>query len=422
MKCIQCDTDNNLKDRTANQGRCKNCNHPFVFDPKAGSRFTDGFFNNALKAISAENTLYFTPKQFFYALERRLVRKSTASTGGLLAFCIILSFFWGLGIIIFIMVAVVEIVSGKHGPQTRKFYARGLQVCGGLLALGGIIFAILLSEITSVAAFIFILGIGAGILLFSLGKNHLQRLFYIPQSLYIRPSETERWVHSWTQVNGPIGKMLPPGNEENASVAVSPEVTAYSFDRVVVCDSDSIAQMLIANNFHFENNCAVLSIAGYPQSIFSTVLDMLRRNQSLKVYALHDATPEGVSLLHRLGESPDWFANSNVAIYDLGLLPRHVLKSKNISLRNSKESALACQQLPEPVRQSLAKDELEWLEAGNFVELEFFTPERLLQVLTHGIGRSREPGSDDGMIRVYEDGDYDNTSTSAMIFASDSFG
>ncbi|MBO1350860.1 MAG: hypothetical protein EBE86_027390 [Hormoscilla sp. GUM202] len=65
MKCIQCDTDNNLKDRTANQGRCKNCDRPFVFDPKAGSRFTDGFFNNALKAISAENTLYFTPKQFF---------------------------------------------------------------------------------------------------------------------------------------------------------------------------------------------------------------------------------------------------------------------------------------------------------------------------------------------------------------------
>ena len=70
----------------------------------------------------------------------------------------------------------------------------------------------------------------------------------------------------------------------------------------MVCDSDSIAQMLIANNFHFENNCAVLSIAGYPQSIFSTVLDMLRRNQSLKVYALYDATPAGVSLSELSGK------------------------------------------------------------------------------------------------------------------------
>lgn len=320
------------------------------------------------------------------------------------------------------MVAVVEILSGKHGPQIRKFYARGLQVCGGLLALGGIIFAILLSEIPSVAAFIFLVGIGAGILLFNLGKNHLQRLFYIPQSLYIRPSETQRWVHSWTQVNGAIAKMLPPANQETISVTVNRDVTAYSFDRVVVCDSDSIAQMLIGNNFHFENNCAVLSIAGYPQSIFSTVLEMLRRNQSLKVYSLHDATPEGISLRHRLGSSPDWFANSNVAIYDLGLLPRHVLKSKNISVRNSKESAQACQQMPDLVRQSLAQDELEWLEAGNYVELELFTPQRLLQVLTQGIGRSREPGSDDGMISVYGDGNYDNSSTSAIIFASDSFG
>jgi len=302
MKCIQCDTDNNLKERTASQGRCKNCGHPFVFDPKAGSRFTDGFFNNTLKAISAENTLYFTPKQFFYALERRLVRKSPASTGGLLALCIILSLFWGIGRIIFIMVAVVEIISRKHGPQTRRFYARGLQVCGGLIALGGIFFCILLSEIPSVAAFIFLVGIGAGLLLFYLGKNQLERLFYIPQSLYIRPSEVERWVHSWTQVNGAIGKMLPTANQENASVTVSPDIAAYSFDRVVVCDSDSIAQMLIANNFHFENNCAVLSIAGYPQSIFSTVLDMLRRNQSLKVYALYDATPAGVSLSELSGK------------------------------------------------------------------------------------------------------------------------
>ncbi|MBO1350862.1 MAG: hypothetical protein EBE86_027400 [Hormoscilla sp. GUM202] len=78
--------------------------------------------------------------------------------------------------------------------------------------------------------------------------------------------------------------------------------------------------------------------------------------------------------------------------------------------------------MPDPVRQSLAKDELEWLEAGNYVELEFFTPERLLQVLTQGIGRSREPGKDDGMISIYGDGDYDNTSTSAIIFASDSLG
>jgi len=39
-------------------------------------------------------------------------------------------------------------------------------------------------------------------------------------------------------------KMLPTANEENASVAVSSEIAAYSFDRVVVCEHAEIAQQL----------------------------------------------------------------------------------------------------------------------------------------------------------------------------------
>ncbi len=33
MKCINCGTDNNLRDRTANQGQCIQCQHPFAFEP-----------------------------------------------------------------------------------------------------------------------------------------------------------------------------------------------------------------------------------------------------------------------------------------------------------------------------------------------------------------------------------------------------
>ncbi|MGB3640647.1 MAG: hypothetical protein WBA39_24190, partial [Rivularia sp. (in: cyanobacteria)] len=83
-----------------------------------------------------------------------------------------------------------------------------------------------------------------------------------------------------------------------------------------ICDSAEVAQLLIANNFHFENNCAVLSITGYPQNIFSTVMEMLRRNPNLKVYALHDASPRGVNLINHLRTSPNWFLNTDVAIYD----------------------------------------------------------------------------------------------------------
>lgn len=442
MKCIQCDTDNNLQDRTEHEGRCKNCGHPFVFDPQARetmfsnlgywatSRFTDVLFKNAINAISAEDSLYFTPQQFLYLLDKRLTIKGLKYGQQDIVGCLIMLMcilVLASGVIGMIMLIVYSfsrlgaIIDPKKIPPDRKNRIRHLQVVAGVIIICGIYISLGLSSITVAEFSVFIFSIAWGLGLIYFGQRQLDRLFFVPQPLSVKPSDVDIWVEHWTQVNE-IPKMLPPPNEENASVAVSPDITAYSFDRVVVCDSNSIAQFLIANNFHFEQNCAVLSITGYPQSIFSTVLEMLRRNPNLKVYALHDASPRGVSLLHRLGSSPNWFANSNVPIYDLGLLPRHVFASQNMFVRRSHEFAETARQLPEPVRQSLSKDELEWLEMGNYVELEFFSPRRLLQIVTQGIARSRELGSANDMTSVYEDTGYDNTSTSAMIFASESFG
>jgi diaminopimelate decarboxylase len=60
---------------------------------------------------------------------------------------------------------------------------------------------------------------------------------------------------------------------------------------------------------------------GYPQSIFSTTMEMLRRNPDLKVYAIHDSSPKGVSLINHLRNSERWFLNSSVTIIDIGLFP-----------------------------------------------------------------------------------------------------
>ncbi|WP_198007661.1 hypothetical protein [Dactylococcopsis salina] len=48
------------------------------------------------------------------------------------------------------------------------------------------------------------------------------------------------------------------------------------FDRAVICDRSEIARFLIANDFNFENNCAVLSVAGYPKNIFSNCVAFRR--------------------------------------------------------------------------------------------------------------------------------------------------
>ena len=242
----------------------------------------------------------------------------------------------------------------------------------------------------------------------------MQKLQYISQDFKITSFQFRQWGNTWVRANGSIEKMLPSPSTENQPTNLNSEITAYSFDRAIVCDSSEIAQFLIANNFHFENNCAVLSITGYPQNIFSTVMEMLHRNPNLKVYAIHDASPQGVSLVHQLRTNADWFANSSAMISDLGLSPRQVLKSRSLFIRNSPDSKQRAARLPQSVKQELSPDELEWLEKGNFVELESLMPRRLLHILTRGIALSQAPDVEDTLIPIESDG--------GLIFATDSFG
>lgn len=351
MKCVRCGTDNNLLDRTNNQGRCKNCNHPFAFEPSTvidtKFKFTDPFFAKAINDISEENRLYFTPKQLFYLLDRRLKAKVDRSYFG----CTVVT------------ISFVIIVGSASGPI--------IPILGIIILIYIIIYA---------------------------RKNQNAKI-KPGQSFLISQSQLQDWITRWETINGK-SKMLPSPRSESSNSEISPEISAYSFDRVVVCDNAAIAQMLIANNFHFENSCAVLSITGYPESIFTTVLEMLRRNLDLKVYALHDASPSGVSLVHNLRTSPDWFLNSNAVIYDLGLLPRQIFSSRSVFVRNSTESAQAAKQLPEEVRRDLTNEELKWLDEGNFVELESFSPQRIIRVANQGIAKSQVPDSSDSLILI----------------------
>ena len=366
MKCIRCGTDNNLRDRTANFGRCKNCNHTFAFEPTSMGqfKFTDGFFDKAINDLSANNTLYFTTKQVYYLLSKRLSnKKSLESTQAIIGLSIIVIF---LGII---------------GVFQNLFL-------------------------------IFLIFLGALLIFSTIKFKRKNKVFTIPTP------QLEEWVTRWELINNSINKKLPDTVNITQATTVSDDISVYSFDRLVVCDNAEIAQMLIANNFHFENNCAVLSITGYPQSIFDTVLEMLRRNPDLKVYVLHDASPNGVSLVHQLSTSSKWFRDTNVMIFDLGLMPRQILSSRDMFVRKSQESAQQSQNLPEAVRQDLSGEELKWLDAGNFVELESFTPQKILQVVTQGIAKSRDPNSGDSLVAI----DGYGGGGDVYVFASDSFG
>jgi hypothetical protein len=421
MKCINCGTDNKLKDRTANQGRCLKCNHPFVFEPTSmlNVKITDSMFSKTLADISASHTLYFTPKQLLYFLDNRVRKKAFQP----IVFWF-LYLFWNVWVTGFAgqftaafipnSVLVVNLVcqavtiwnlfnntnSSRLNNASRKASAKTLQRLGVVILVVGI--SASLFELKSFPVFCIVVILG--LLSIFLGTRQLGNVENLPQELLFPSTDLDSWLTKWQQINGKVDKVLTSQQEQIAPTSINPDITAYSFDRLVVCDSANIAKLLIANNFHFENNCAILSITGYPQSIFNTTMEMLRRNPDLKVYAIHDCSSKGVSLVHHLRTSEKWFLNSNVTIIDLGLLPRQIIASQGkMFTRFSSQLKEEAKKLSVDIRLTLTAEELAWLDTGNFVELESFTPQKLIQVLRHGISGSLNLESDDSSIILIGD-------------------
>jgi hypothetical protein len=355
VKCIKCSTDNNLKDRRDGSGRCKNCRHEFAFDPKVmpGVDFTDMFFQQTLDTLSVNRSLFFTKRQFYYFLnQRRSGRKDSLKTAA--------------GCAIPIAFILLLVLSLKFGFS--------------LLTFG-----------------LFLLVVGCSVLLLA-SPGLRKRLRGTKQKqLTATPHDVDGWYGRWTRINGDSGKLLPPVSGFSKPHRINPELKNYSFDRAVVCERREIAQCLIANNFHFENNSAVLSLDGYPNDIFEPVMEMLRRNPDLSVYALHDASSRGVQLPHILNTDPRWFAGSKVKIFDLGLLPRQILdRSVFVEVQPMRDRV----PIPEVIARVLLPKELQWLNAGNFVSLESFPPQVLLRVIAQGIAKSRDPQATDALVPI----------------------
>ncbi|BAY84970.1 hypothetical protein NIES267_44680 [Calothrix parasitica NIES-267] len=434
MKCVNCGIDNNLKERTANQGRCKNCNHTFAFEPTSSDvkyKFTDPFFQKIITDISVNGTLSFTRKQFFYALERRVSKKNNQMSGWkalgwFLIFPPIAIFTNGISIVVGLLMILINSYSQSKSQVNKRHVRKGnaklIQISGIAILIIGIIYSLSINSFP-----LFILSVILGMLLIYLGTIQIKRLADATETFMINLNIFQDWVNRWQQINGTITNMLPSPRQQNTPANINPDITAYSFDRLIVCDSSEVAQLLIANNFHFENNCAVLSITGYPENIFSTVMEMLKRNPDLKVYALHNASPRGVGLINHLRTSPTWFLNNNVTIYDLGLLPRQFINKSKAFVQQKQEYAADARNLSIDVKRDLSEAEIEWLESGKFIELESYTPKKLLRVISQGISRSLQPDSflpDSGgttYISGYDDYDSDSD-TGIAIFAVDSFG
>src|SRR5215475_12776204 len=226
VKCSRCEHDSKYRERS---GRiCPQCKKAFAFEPRESDPVTDMLFKNAITAVSAQGEVRFGVEHLYYEVCRRTRRKAMP-----------------LGIAFFLMAcSLASLVIWLAEPKQRWP--------------------------------LFVVLITGGIGLISLGRRLSARY------AVLTPATFRNLYDRWCQVHGRPEGVIQRREQPAPSSQAEPDLVDYSFDRAVVCDRARTVDVLLANNFHFENNCAILSIGGYPPGPFATVRTMLQRNPSLQ--------------------------------------------------------------------------------------------------------------------------------------------
>lgn len=379
MKCIYCGSDTKYRDRRTNGGHCAACKHAFAFEPMTDTRkVTDGLFKKMVEKVSGGGKLSFTERQLWYEFNRRYSRAR---------------FWWG--------------------PWGRIAAVSGLG--GGAAAVG----LTILFPLTAPLTFAMPAALGAcGVGFAAAQSRRIRRT--APVYTQVPFGAFTNYLHKWVHAHGPIERLLPlPAAQPLPARQVEPDLTAYSFDRALVTDHAETAAMLVANNFHFENNCAILSADGYPPGRTETIMEMLRRNPQLQVYALHDATAPGCLLIPTLREEK-WFPDRSIRIVDLGLRPQHVPILRPLIEKDRPHA------VPGTLRAILTPEEVAWLEQGNRAELAALRPAKLMRAVYQGFARTRQALQTDTGSSSFDSGPSGGViwinDSGADVYAADSFG
>lgn len=330
MKCIHCATDATHKERA--NGKCPKCSHKFAFDPRDGDKLTDGAMQRAIEVAGSQGQVKFLPEHAF------------------LVWCRLhpLGFWlrpWPL-----------------FGPWS------GVVIGAGVVVIG------LFSNEWWLA------GISAAATLWAANRV-LEIKADLPQLTTTQAMDEATFgalLSRFEKTHGkPANLLRPRGHHPSAdghvkTPAIAAEAAHYSFDRAVICDRADIVDVLISNDFHFENNCALLTADGHPSRVFKTVRAMLRNNPKLVVVVLHDSSPDGCRLPEILRNHPDWFAKT-AQVIDVGLRPDHAPSFSNQTQRLSFAQPVAA-------GDGLSRGEAVWLTKYR-LSLAAIIPEQLVKRL-----------------------------------------
>ncbi len=359
MKCIKCQNDSKYSERA--DGTCPKCHGKFAFEPKSGDIFTDPAFAAAIERVSAHDAVRFTEANLYYELAR--TKKSAAPEKA-----------------VFVVLGFVAVLVGGFVSLAAS---SGIPLIVALSIVGYIVYKLFLWKPSVTPA--------------------LERDVF--SSLLAR----------WKKAHGTPTKLVQrvaPSSRNDSKKALPKELVNYSFDRAVICDRPETVDLLLANNFHFENNCAVLSVDRYPEAVFDSVLEMLRRNPKIEVYALHDASAEGHDLARKLATSPEWFRGIG-RVTDVGILVKHAAKMRGL-----------WKALPQPRAAAfpdLSAEENAWLSAYT-LELAAIRPEQIIKRLFRAM---TQPGvqvaTDDGGF-FFVGGSFGGSDAGTSDGGGDSFG
>ncbi|WP_245672377.1 hypothetical protein [Nocardia anaemiae] len=203
----------------------------------------------------------------------------------------------------------------------------------------------------------------------------------------------------------------PPRTTRAGLHTPEPDLFDYGLPRLLVCESDAIAQMLRANGLPMESACPVLSASELP--LDPGIAQMLTRADGT-IYLLHDASPHGLTFPARLTDLTE--IPEKLRVVPLGLRPRQVATLHLPHLRAPIPTSLAAQVDPrerdepragaarmdsgeraglyalEPSTRATQLDSWEraWLHHGRFVEVEAVRPASLLRTV-HRLVRDIHP-------------------------------
>lgn len=194
---------------------------------------------------------------------------------------------------------------------------------------------------------------------------------------------------SWAEFEDILANIEAPPNLLAAAIENADEnefavdFPLYGLPRLLICQSPDISQMLLANNFHLEASCVILSL---PQAapLSPVLLQMLAQAENSRVFYLHDADWQTFQTLPDLREKLDLPSEINLQM--LGLRPSHAQKMHLFVERGVENPAASLEKVA-----SLTNSEKKWLTAGFRAEVAAVAPVRLLRVVRRLVLNLPEP-------------------------------